>query len=154
VLRGQADNWAPLDQALLPIISTAFNTLLLLASGLTMWFSVSAVADGRQRTGKNLLAVTGLLGLTFVVLQGTEWIALIEHGLTSSSSIFASLFYTIVGCHALHVVSALIALGVVFGRAARQRYTPANYDGLLAMRMYWIFVVLVWPPLYVLVYLW
>jgi heme/copper-type cytochrome/quinol oxidase subunit 3 len=89
-----------------------------------------------------------------LVLQGTEWVKLVRYGLTSSSSLYGSLFYTLVGCHALHVLAALFALAWVLHAARSGRYGSDNLDALLGMRLYWVFVVAVWPLLYALVYLW
>ena len=154
VLRGQAAEWPPFDQPRLPVLATAAITLLLLGSGFTMWRSVPALTSGNERAFRRLMAITFGLGAAFVLLQGAEWAVLVSYGLTSSSSLYGSLFYTLVGCHAVHVVVALIALGVIARRARNGRYTAANHAGLRAMRMYWTFVVVVWPPLYALVYLW
>jgi cytochrome c oxidase subunit 3 len=82
-------------------------------------------------------------GAAFLALQGFEWAQLIGHGLTTSSSLYGSFFYTIVGCHALHALAGLAAIGL------------ARTEGAIAAaRIYWTFVVAIWPPLYVAVYLW
>lgn len=153
VLRGDAE-WPPLGQPRLPVVATAGNTLLLLASGVTMVRAVKALAAGDSRGAQRMMGLTLLLGAAFVLIQGAEWVSLVRYGLTSSSSLYGSLFYTLVGCHAVHVVVALIALVAISRATGRGRYTPHSYAGLRAMRMYWLFVVAVWPPLYVLVYLW
>ena len=154
VLRSQAGEWPPADQPRLPVLATGFNTLVLLLSGVTMWRSVGALASGNGVGFRRLVLATLILGTAFVLAQGSEWVSLIGFGLTSSSSLYGSLFYIVVGCHAVHVIAALIALACTWLAVRRGRYTAANHAGLRAMRMYWLFVVLVWPPLYGLVYLW
>ncbi|MDP7038788.1 MAG: cytochrome c oxidase subunit 3 [Myxococcota bacterium] len=155
VLRGQTMGlWPPADQPVLPVLFTAFNTVLLCLSGVTIWFSLTALRNDNTLRAKRLLVATLILGGSFLLLQGNEWVALLSHGLTVSSSIYGGFFYTIVGCHALHVLTALAALGWIFTRFLRGAYNANKMDGLLAMRMYWLFVVGVWPPLYILVYLW
>lgn len=154
VLRAQAGPWPPAGQPRLPVETTALNTLVLLVSGVFAWRSVSAVAGGELRRFRRRLAAAFGLGATFLVLQGAEWVQLVGHGLTSSSSLYGSLFYTLVGCHALHVAAALVVLAVVLARAFSGRYGPDDHAGVVAMRLYWTFVVAVWPPLYALVYLW
>jgi len=63
------------------------------------------------------------------------------------SGMFGSIFYTIVGAHALHVAGGLVLLAVcAFGRVATTTFRAA--------RMYWIFVVALWPVIWALVYLW
>ncbi|MEO2004632.1 MAG: cytochrome c oxidase subunit 3, partial [Candidatus Poribacteria bacterium] len=49
------------------------------------------------------LGVTWVLGALFLGVQGFEWIGLIGHGLTMTSSVYGALFYTVIGFHALHV---------------------------------------------------
>jgi heme/copper-type cytochrome/quinol oxidase subunit 3 len=93
------------------------------------------------------------LGGVFLAIQGFEWMRLIHFGLTLSSSVYGGLFYTLIGCHGLHVVGALIWLLIVFGLAKRGRYTREHHVGLQTCGMYWTFVVALWPVLYGVVYL-
>ena len=154
VLREQAGPWPPPNQPRLPVMATAFNTALLVLSGVTMWRCVTARMRSRHRQATRLLTITFILGVSFVVLQGLEWVSLLRFGLTARSSLYGGLFYTLVGCHAVHVTAALIVLGVYLRRATRAQHGPLSADGLRALRAYWMFVVAVWPPLYGLVYLW
>ena len=154
VLRGQAGAWPPIGQPRLPVIATGINSVLLVVSGPLMWKTVAAAREGDRKKLLRLLWSTFALSTAFVAIQGAEWASLISYGLTSSSSLYGSLFYTVIGCHGLHVVAALIALGVVLRTCRQGGYGVDNHDGLLAMRLYWAFVVAVWPPLYALVYLW
>ena len=151
VLRAEALVWPPTGQPRLPVGVTGLNTAVLLASGWTMQRSVVALR-ARGRPGRWLDA-TAALGALFLLLQGAEWARLVGFGLTTTSSLYGGIFYTLVGAHALHVVAALAVLGVVAARARRGRYRAGEPGGLELCRMYWIFVVAVWPVLYVLVYL-
>ena len=152
VLRAEALVWPPLDQPRLPVALTGVNTFVLLASGWTVHRALVSVRGG----GGGLvqwLGATALLGALFLGVQGFEWVRLVGFGLTTSSSLYGATFYTLVGAHGLHVLAALVALLVTWGRAAAGRYTPAEHVGLDVCRIYWLFVVAVWPILYVLVYL-
>ncbi len=146
---GQA--WPPTNQPRLPVEATAFNTFVLLLSG---WFMYRTSVTQRQPEGmaktKKLLACTIGLGTFFVLFQGYEWIRLIDYGLTIGSSNFGSFFYLIVGAHALHVVAALGALVFVYTQLKQNRLTEG---ALGAARIFWYFVVGLWPILYILVYL-
>lgn len=152
VLRAEAIAWPPMGQPRLPLIITGINTLVLLASGGTMQW---ALARLRRGAGGPVpwLGATALLGTLFLAIQGYEWARLVGFGLTTTSSLYGAAFYTIVGAHGLHVLAALVVLLVVLGKAVRGRYTQADHMGLELCRMYWIFVVAVWPILYLLVYL-
>ena len=151
VLRAEAPLWPPLDQPRLPVPLTALNTCALLASGWTMLRALQATR--RMGGAARWLDATALLGTLFLAIQGFEWTRLVAYGLTTTSSLYGASFYTLVGTHALHVLGALAALLFVRARAQRGRYDRGSHQGLLLACMYWLFVVAVWPLLFVLVYL-
>ena len=84
-------------------------------------------------------------------LQGIEWARLIGFGLTVTSSTYGSIFYVIIGFHALHVVCGILCLGIVTWMAVAKKF-PRRMASLEAVAFFWFFVVLVWPILYVVVY--
>lgn len=142
--------WPPPDQPRLPVARTALNTAALLASGVLLF-----VGGRRHRRIGAAAAQPWMLGALalgagFVAAQGFEWVALLRHGLTLTSSQLGSFFYVIIGTHALHAVAAILALawGVVAMRARR-----LTESALGAIELFWYFVVLVWPLLYWKVYL-
>lgn len=149
IMRGSAVIWPPPGQPRLPAAETAFNTLLLLASGAVLW-----LAHGRFRrspaSARVPLLVSIALGAGFVVLQGREWVAMLAQGLTLSSSALGSFFYLIVGFHALH---AVVALGFLIWMWVRLGRGSLPATTLAAAEIFWYFVVLVWPVLYWRVYL-
>ena len=141
--------WPPYGQPRLPVEETALNTLALLASGLVLvlaWFAYRREANAARIP----LLLSILLGSVFVTFQGAEWAALLEEGLTLRSSTYGSFFYLIVGTHALHAVGALVALIWAYVRLDRDALTASQ---LATVSAFWYFVVLVWPALYVTVYL-
>lgn len=145
--------WPPLDQPRYPVEATAVNTAILLASGLTMFLFRRLWHRGDNAAGKLafLLLTTAFLGAIFLVLQGVEWARLVGYGLTVKSSTYGSIFYVIIGFHAVHVLSAVFWLGITFGLAVAKRFPP-GMSSLEAVGMFWYFVVLVWPVLYGVVY--
>ena len=145
--------WPPPFQPRLPIAVTGVNTMILLASAVSMRLGLRAIQRGDRTRLIRLLSLTAAGGVVFLSIQGFEWLRLLRFGLTLSSSIYGGLFYTIIGCHALHVFGALIWLLVVWYKAAAGKYTRQNYVGLQTCSMYWVFVVALWPLLYGLVYL-
>ena len=161
VLRGQAIEWPPPGQPRLPVGVTALSTLLLLLSGWRAFRLSSAVhrSDGAGLRRALLQVMT--LGGAFLVIQGAEWVSLLGYGLTTASSVYGATFYTIVGCHAVHVAAGLAALGVVTRRVPHSSDSlgsasvpDALVSPLFGARLFWLFVVAIWPPLYALVYLW
>jgi cytochrome c oxidase subunit 3 len=153
VFRVSAPLWPPPFQPRLPIAVTGVNTLILLASALTMRLSLKAVRVNDRRKLIRFLGCTATLGGIFLAIQGFEWLQLIHFGLTLSSSVYGGLFYTLVGFHGLHVGAALIWLLIVFTLAKKGRFSKERYVGLQTCSLYWTFVVGLWPVLYSLVYL-
>jgi heme/copper-type cytochrome/quinol oxidase subunit 3 len=142
--------WPPPDQPRLPIERTAFNTLALLASGVLLFVGGRRFRKSGAGEAQGWMLGALVLGAAFVVFQGLEWVALLRHGLTLTSSQLGSFFYVIIGTHGLHAVAAILALGwSVFAMRARR----LNDSTLAAVEMFWYFVVLVWPLLYWRVYL-
>ncbi len=141
--------WPPPNQPRLPVETTALNSIALILSGaLLLWAHRSREKGSLLIEGR--LALATVLGAAFILLQGGEWTALIAEGLTLTSSTFGSLFYTIVGAHALHAAAAVIALGWAWTRLRAGTLTRTRMS---AVAIFWYFVVLVWPFLYVTVYL-
>jgi len=150
-----AGSWPPKWQPRLPVESTAFNTLLLLASAVTLFLAVRKTKgqnDDSQKLGSRYLKLTMLLGGAFVVLQGIEWVQLIAGGLTSSSSLFGAFFYTIIGAHGLHAVGGLIYLFYVSLKIIKISDFNLKISMMKPLSIFWYFVVLLWPLLYLLVY--
>jgi heme/copper-type cytochrome/quinol oxidase subunit 3 len=145
--------WPPPAFPRLPVAVTGVNTLLLLYSALTMWRAQQAIRIGAGQRAVYQLSLTVVLGVTFLAIQGYEWARLVRFGLTITSGVYGATFYTLIGCHGLHVFGAVIwLLGVLF-RARKGRYSAGGYVGMALCGMYWYYVVALWPVLYGLVYL-
>ena len=149
IMRGSAVIWPPPGQPRLPVAETAFNTGLLLASGLLLYLGGRRYRARPDQARRAILVAIGL-GAGFVALQGREWVQLLAQGLTMSSSALGSFFYLIVGMHALH---AVVALGVLLYMWRRLGRGPVPRATLAAAEIFWYFVVGVWPFLYWRVYL-
>jgi cytochrome c oxidase subunit 3 len=149
IMRGSALIWPPPGQPRLPIEETAFNTLLLLASGAVLYLAHRRFRRS-QASARTPLLVSIALGAGFVLLQGREWVSMLSQGLTLQSSALGSFFYLIVGLHALHAVVALGILVWTWRRLSRGSIPPTT---LAAAEIFWYFVVGVWPVLYWRVYL-
>lgn len=151
VLRAQVNPWPPPGQPRLPVLVTGFNTLILIGSGLAFWQTERALRRGCRLCVVGWLGLAGLGGAVFLGVQGYEWTRLIGFGLTTVRNIYGGLFYILIGTHALHVLAGLAFLLVVFLQAVR-----VSGDGrtaaLVVCRMYWTFVVFLWPVIYGLVY--
>ena len=152
VIRSGQEEWPPWGQPRLPIETTAFNTLILLASGIFMLLSYSKIRQKIDSEGRRWLGISILLGSFFLIAQGQEWVELINFGMTVSSNVYGGLFYLIIGAHGFHVFGTLAVL-LYFWNSLRSRKTKILIENILPFQILWFFVVLVWPVLYVLVYL-
>ena len=145
--------WPPPTLPRLPVLVTLVNTLFLLYSAVTMWQARRSMRQGRPGRSASFLFYTTVLGVVFLAIQGYEWVKLISVGLTLSSGVYGATFYVLIGTHALHVLCAVIWLGVVLWRTRQGFYRPGRDVGMAVCAMYWFYVVGLWPVLYWLVYL-
>ena len=152
VIRAGLDEWPPWGQPRLPVETTAFNTLVLLISGLLMAYSRNLMLENKFLQGRKWFGFSILLGIFFLISQGYEWVELIKFGLTVSSSVYGGLFYLIIGAHGFHVLGTLAFL-IYAWKSLGASVNPITTEGLLPVQMLWYFVVCVWPVLYILVYL-
>ena len=148
IIRASSMAWPPPGQPRLPLEATAINSAALMASGVVLAYAHRVYQRDREGA-KTPLLVAILLGAFFLIFQGAEWVALVSQGLTLTSSILGSFFYLIIGLHALHVIAALGAL--IYAWQQLQRGS-SNSAPLYVGEIFWYFVVLVWPFLYLRVY--
>jgi heme/copper-type cytochrome/quinol oxidase subunit 3 len=152
VLRGITPAWPPANLPRLPLGVTWLNTVVLMASGVSMIGAVRAARRDDQRALRRGLAITGLLGVIFLAVQGSEWVQLIHHGLTLSAGMYGATFYALIGTHAAHVVGAVAWLGIVGWWAHRGRFVGGKDSAVEACAIYWVFVCALWLALFALVY--
>lgn len=153
VYRLGSEVWPPLGQPRLPLLVTWANTAALLFSGYTMRSALRAIQVGDRQDVRTGLSRTALLGTIFLVVQGSEWVRLIRHGLTLSAGIYGATFYTVIGCHGIHVLGAVIWLLAVRLGSSADQLSARCHTGVELCGMYWYFVVGLWPVLFTLVYL-
>jgi heme/copper-type cytochrome/quinol oxidase subunit 3 len=133
----------------LPLGVTWLNTAVLLSSSYTMHRAVGAARLQNRPTFVFQLSLTTLLGVSFLSIQGYEWLQLIHDGLTITTGIYGATFYTLIGCHALHVFVAVLWLGILLWRARR----PLPVGQVEICGLYWRYVCGLWVVLFALVYL-
>ncbi len=148
-MKAGALGWPPPGQPRLPVEATAFNTAVLLASGVVLFFANRAYARNRDLAKRLLFTAIGF-GAFFVAFQGFEWVSLIRQGLTLASSNHSSFFFLIVGMHGLHAIAGLTVLGSAGFKLSKSLLAP---DSFAAAQIFWYFVVGLWPLLYFMVYL-
>ena len=152
VFRAGSSVW-PSGHLYLPVGVTWVNTLVLFVSCYTMHRAIAALRLDRLHDSGNWLGVTALLGSIFLGVQGYEWTQLVRDGLTISTGIYGATFYTLIGCHGLHVLAAVIWLLVVLVLAKRGAFSARRSIAVEVCGMYWYYVGGLWALLFPLVYL-
>ncbi|OFZ71720.1 MAG: MFS transporter [Betaproteobacteria bacterium RBG_16_64_9] len=131
----------------------AINTLLLLTSGVTITIAHYALKEN-QRAKLNLwLALTIVLGVTFLALQFYEYgHAYSELNLKLNSGIYGSTFFMLTGFHGFHVTMGVTMLTVILIRCLKGHFKPDQHFAFEAVAWYWHFVDVVWLGLFIFVY--
>ena len=131
-----------------------FFTICLLSSSLTMHYAGKSLERGRRGAFLNLWSLTIVLGGLFLFGTGREWHRLIyEHGLTISTNLFGTTYYSLVGLHAFHVTAGLIMLLTVAICAFAGRVGSEQSQRIEVLSLYWHFVDAVWVVVFTVVYI-
>jgi cytochrome c oxidase subunit III len=131
-----------------------FYTICLLSSSLTVHFAGKFLERGGRGAFLGLWFLTIFLGGLFLFGTGREWHRLIyEHGLTISTNLFGTTYYSLVGLHAFHVTVGLIMLSIVFLFGLAGRVGAEQSLRVEVLSMYWHFVDAVWVVVFTVVYI-
>jgi cytochrome c oxidase subunit 3 len=131
-----------------------FFTICLLSSSLTIHFASRFFERGKRSAFLGLWLLTIILGGLFLFGTGQEWHRLIyEHGLTISTNLFGTTYYSLVGLHAFHVTVGLVMLTLVFIFGLAGWVGPEQSARVEVLSMYWHFVDAVWVVVFTVVYL-
>lgn len=95
-----------------------------------------------------------ILGAVFLFGTGQEWHRLIyEKGLTISTNLFGTTYYSLVGLHAFHVTAGLAMLLAVLIFGLTSRVSPHHSGRVEVLSLYWHFVDAVWIIVFTVVYI-
>src|SRR5258706_10554162 len=131
-----------------------FYSICLLSSSLTIHFATRLLQRERRGAFLGLLSLTILLGALFLYGTGQEWYRLIyEHGLTISTSLFGTTYYSLVGLHAFHVTAGLLMLSIVLLFGLAVRVGGGNFPRLGVVFFYLPFLDAVWVVFFTLGFL-
>lgn len=129
-------------------------TSVLLLSSFFMNRAETSMAHGDRKGFLIGIVATLALGLAFVAgVLGVEWPTAIAEGVTPSVSAAGAIFFMMTGMHALHVITGLVFLGIVWRNGSRGVYSPEKHWGVEAAAVYWHFVDVVWIFFYPALYL-
>jgi cytochrome o ubiquinol oxidase subunit 3 len=133
--------------------SVAIETACLLASSYTCGLMSLAIAQRRYGATYLMAAITFLLGAAFLALELREFANMIAIGAGPQRSAFLSAFFTVVGCHGLHVTAGLVWLTVMMAQVAIIGFRETVERRLLCFSLFWHALDIVWVWLFTVVYL-
>jgi cytochrome o ubiquinol oxidase subunit III len=149
--RATADG--PTGQQLFNQVSVAIETACLLASSYTCGLMSLAIGSRRYATTYLFALITFVLGAAFLASEVREFAGMIAVGAVPQRSAFLSAFFTLVGCHGLHVAAGLVWLLVMMAQVAIRGFHATVERRLLCFSLFWHALDIVWVWLFTVVYL-
>jgi cytochrome o ubiquinol oxidase subunit III len=143
----------PAGVALFNQTSVAIETACLLVSSYSCGLMSLAVGSRNRPATYFWAAITAALGVIFLILEWREFAYMISQGATPQRSAFLSAFFTLVGCHGLHVASGLVWLTVMMTQVALRGFRPNVERRLNCFSLFWHALDIVWVWLFTVVYL-
>jgi cytochrome c oxidase subunit I+III len=142
-----------------PVVGSVFNTplvtlntLVLVTSALTLMLAIEDSKAGKGGSMANWLVATLILGGSFLVISGFEWVEQFGKSFTFSSGMPGSTFYLMTGLSGAHVFAGCVMLTYLTKKAISGKITPDNNSGLRLFSLFWMFViamiVILFPALY------
>jgi cytochrome o ubiquinol oxidase subunit III len=148
-----ATNGGPTGAQLFNQVSVAIETGCLLLSSYACGLMSLAIRSQHRLATYVGAAVTFVLGAAFLALELREFAAMIAHGATPQGSAFLSAFFTLVGCHGLHVSVGLLWLVVMMAQVAAKGYRATVVRRLFCFSMFWHTLDIIWVGIFSVVYL-
>lgn len=146
-------NGGPSSQAIFDLPYALIETIALLTSSFTCGLAILAARRNKQTQTITWLAVTYILGLTFLTMELTEFSHFVADGNSWRHSGFLSSFFTLVGTHGLHISIGLLWMIVMAARIMRQGFTPNTLRRLTLFSLFWHFLDIIWIFIFTIVYL-
>lgn len=128
-----------------------YSTVAIIASSITIHLALKAFREREMAKYRQLMGLTFLLGVAFIVLQVLGFRQLMDQGLTLQFNVSYSFLYLIVGLHAAHVLGGIIAIAVTYLRSFSTRVKNYNPVPVELVSTYWHFVDVLW--IYLLIFL-
>ena len=130
-----------------------FYTICLLSSSVTVHLAGTRLERNQSKNFLVLWLITIALGTIFMCGTALEWRRLIyEHGLTISTNLFGTTYYSLVGLHAFHVTLGLVMLTTVLLMSVAGG-ARAQSTRIAVLSLYWHFVDVVWVVVFTVVYI-
>jgi cytochrome o ubiquinol oxidase subunit 3 len=152
VLVGQTAG-GPSGRELFDLRNTGIETACLLLSSFACGLASIGAQAHRGPLFYGAMAATFLLGATFVGLEVREFVGLVARGAGPTRSAFLSAFFTLVGCHGLHVSAGLLWLLTMMAQVFAKGYRADILRRILCFSLFWHALDIIWVALFSMVYL-
>ncbi len=153
ILRTGSDNFIIPARDLLGIPLATLNTFVLITSSVTMVLALDAIQKGNQKGLIRNLIATIFLAFCFLAIKSYEYPHKWHQGITISSGLFGSFYFTLTGLHMLHVIGGIGFISYILHNAKKGHYSPEHHERVEYAGLYWHFVDLVWVILFPIFYL-
>ena len=148
---GSSHFWVP-PRSMMGVPLATLNTFVLISSSVSMVLALAGIQEGSIEKFKRYMLCTIGGGCIFLVIKAYEYNHKWHEGITISSNLFGSFYYTLTGLHMIHVIGGIILLIGIYYQGASGYYAK-NHDRVEAAGLYWHFVDLVWVLLFPILYL-
>ena len=150
---GQNFAGGPTGAELFDLKLVALNTAFLLVSSITFGFAMLSAQKRNVAKALQWLAVTGVLGALFLVVEIYEFVHFISVGAGPQRSGFLTAFFALVGNHGVHVFFGIVWLVTLMVQLKRHGVTAQNYRRMACLSMFWHFLDIIWIGVFTFVYL-
>jgi len=129
------------------------NTALLITSSWFVANAVKATKSGHREKTISWLALTIAAGLLYCAIKYLEYRWNVDHGITTRTNLFFSLYYYLAFNHLLHVLIGICVIGWALLQSWLGAYDAEDHEGLEGAATYWHMIDLVWILLFPLLYI-
>ncbi len=143
----------PGGRQLFDLRNVGLETACLLFSSFTCGIASIGAQTQRGAWFYGAMAVTFLLGAAFLGLEIHEFAGLVAQNAGPTRSAFLSAFFTLVGCHGLHVTAGLLWLLTMVAQVFAKGYRPDILRRILCFSLFWHALDIIWVGLFTVVYL-
>ena len=144
---------APSGHELFDLRNVGIETACLLLSSFTCGLASVGARMHRGSLFYGAMAATCVLGAAFLVIEVHEFVGMVARGAGPTRSAFLSAFFTLVGCHGLHVTAGLLWLLTMMAQVLAKGYRADILRRILCFSMFWHTLDIIWVALFTAVYL-
>lgn len=153
ILRSGSAHMVIPPRSMMGVPLATLNTFVLITSSVTMVLALAAIKANEMDKYMRYLSMTFGGGIIFLMIKAYEYNHKWHEGITISSNLFGSFYFTLTGLHGLHVIGGMGIMAYLMWAGSKGYQNQHSYDRVEAGGLYWHFVDLVWVILFPILYL-